>query len=167
MDARELGIAVLLGVVAFVSTVFLPTPVDKMFLVVQALAFATGSLSVDRGGATLVSLTNGVLLSLMRSWLFPFSLVFSLIYGLLIDSFFQVLGVRRHNSVAGSRLVVALVLATALTGVLSMYLTVSLNWMPSTPLLYCFILVGGVINGAVASYLTLLVWKRYLSHVTL
>ncbi len=149
------------------STVFVPTPVDKMFLMVQALALAVGSLSVDKGGATFVSLTSGVLLSLARSWLFPFSLIFSLIYGLLIDGFFQVLRVKRQKSVVASKLVVALVLATVLTGVLSMYVTVSLNLMPSIPLLYGAILVGGVINGAAASYLTLLVWKRYLSHVAL
>ena len=159
-----MAVATLLGTVAFISTGFLPTPFDKMLLVVQALTFALGSLMMDGVGATYASLVNGILLSILRTGFFPFSLVFSLTYGLLIDSFFRAFKVRKENYVQSARLIAAVVIGTAVTGLLSMYLTTLVGLMPMAPILYFAILIVGVLNGIVASCLTLLIWNKYLAH---
>jgi hypothetical protein len=93
----------LLGTVAFISTGFLPIPVDKMFVMIQALTFALGSLMMAGSGGAYASLINGILLSILRTGFFPFSLIFSLFYGLLIDGFFQAFKVRKDNYVKSAK----------------------------------------------------------------
>lgn len=149
---------------AFVSTGFLPTPIDKMFVVTQALTFALGSLMMARSGATYASLINGILLSILRTGFFPFSLIFSLFYGLMIDGLFQAFKVKKGNYVKSARLITSLALGTSITGLVSMYLTTIIRLMPMAPILYFAILVIGVLNGVVAGYLVMLVWNKYLAH---
>ena len=152
----------MLGGIAFVSTGFLPTPVDKMLMVFEALTYALGSFLIARVGATYVSVINGVLLSVLRIGFFPFSLVFSVTYGLLIDGFFQVFKVKGKVDTNRSKLIISLVLATAITGVASMYVTTLMGMMPMVPTLYLAIIIIGVINGVVAGYLTVILWNRIL-----
>jgi hypothetical protein len=133
-----------------------------MFLVFQALTFALGSLMI-RFGATYASLVNGILLSMLRTGFFPFSLIFSVIYGLVIDGLFQAFGVKKENCLRSSRLIASMVAGTAITGLSSMYFSTLAGLMPMVPILYLAILVVGVLNGIAAGYLTLLVWNKYLA----
>lgn len=162
-SSHRLAVPTLLGTVAFVSTGFLPTPVDKMFVMIQALTFALGSLMMARSGGTYASLINGILLSILRPAFFPFSLIFSLFYGLLIDGFFQVFRVNKDNHVKGARLIISLALGTSITGLLSMYLTTIIGLMPMAPIIYSAILAIGILNGVAAGYLTLLIWNKYVA----
>lgn len=164
--SQRLAVATLLGAVAFVSTGFLPTPIDKMFVMIQALTFALGSLIMARGGGAYVSLINGILLSILRPGFFPFSLVFSLFYGLLIDGFFQAFRVRKDNHVKSARLIASLAFGTSMTGLVSMYLTMIVGLMSMVLNLYFAILAIGILNGVAAGYLTLLIWNKYLVHRT-
>ena len=148
---------------AFVSNGFLPSPFDKMFIVIQALAFALGSLIIAKSGAIYASFINGVLLSLFRTGFFPFSLFFSLIYGLLIDGSFQVFKVNQGNNVKAKRLVFSLTLVTGVTGIVSMFLTTTMGLIPMVATMYLGVLVIGIFNGIIAGYLTLLIWNRFLS----
>ena len=143
VSSKKLTVATLLGTVAFISNGFLPSPVDKMFILIQALSFALSSLVIAKSGAVYASLVNGILLSLFRTGFFPFSLFFSVIYGLLI--------------------VFSLTLATGITGVASMFLTTVMGLIPMVASMYLAVLVVGVLNGVAASYLTLLIWNRQLS----
>jgi hypothetical protein len=157
-------VATLLGTVAFISNGFLPSPIDKMFIMIQALCFALSSLVMAKSGALYAALVNGVLLSLFRSGLFPFSLFFSVIYALLIEGFFQGLNVAKDKEVNAKRLVFSLTLATGITGVASMLLTTAMGLMPMAVIMYVGVLVIGVLNGVAASYLTLLVWNKRLAY---
>ena len=67
VDSKRLAVATMLGIIAFLSKAWLPTPIDKMFIVVQALTFTLASLLVGRWGATYASIVNGVLLSVIRA----------------------------------------------------------------------------------------------------
>ncbi|MCJ7425274.1 hypothetical protein MUP01_13560 [Candidatus Bathyarchaeota archaeon] len=116
-----------------------------------------------RYGGTYTSLVNGILLSILRTSYFPFSLIFSVFYGLVIDGLYQAFRVKQ-NRVQSSRLTASLIIGTTLVGLSSMYLSTLLGLMPMLPALYLAILVIGVLNAVVASYLTLLIWKRYLAH---
>jgi hypothetical protein len=162
MDNRRLIIVILLGTVAFVSTGFLPSPFDKMLIVFQALTFALGSLITSKGGATYVSLINGALLTVQRIEFFPLSIVFSLLYGVMIDFSFYAFKVRAKNNVSGTRLIAALTIVTAITGLASTFVTTLMGLMPMIPVLYFAILAIGVLNGVVAGYLALIIWKRFL-----
>ena len=51
-----------------------------------------------------------------------------------------------------------------MTGVVSMYLTTLIQILPMVPTLYVAILFGGVINGVIAAYLTVLIWNRAFFH---
>ena len=164
VDSKRLAVTTLLGVVAFVSKGFLPTPMDKMFVVVQALTFALASLLIGGWGATYASVINGALLSIIRVGFFPFSLIFSIIYGLLIDGFFRLFTVKTDNYVKSVRLITSLTLSTAITGLTSIYITTLIGLMSIAPILYVIIFVIGVLNGVAAGYLTSLIWNKYLTH---
>jgi len=161
-NSKKLALITLLGTVAFVSNAFLPSPADKMFIVIQALAFALGSLAMAKSGAMFAALVNGILLSVLRAGFFPFSLIFSVAYGLLIEVFFQAFKVNEANQIRSKRLIFALALASGVIGLLSMYLTTLLKLVPMAAPLYVGVLVVGVINGVAAGYLAVRVWNKYL-----
>ena len=101
-----------MGTLAFASSGFLPSPVDKMVIGAQALCFSLASLLVPKGGATYASAITGLLLSVLRANFFPFSLLFSTLYGLLIDGSFYFLKVRSAGYVESTKVVVLLTIVT-------------------------------------------------------
>ena len=163
-NSKKVTVITIFGTLAFVSSGFLPSPIDKMVISIQALSFSLASLLVAKGGATYASFVTGLLLSILRTSFFPFSLLFSLFYGLLIDGFFHLFKVHEGNYVKSKRLILLLTVATGITGVVSMYLTTMLNIIPMIPTIYFAIIVGAILNGAIAGYLTVIIWNRYLSH---
>jgi len=83
----------------------------------------------------------------------------------MIDGFFYVFKVRTpREEVRTGRLIASLTISTALIGLLSFYVTVSLKFMPMLPILYIMVLGVGTVSGAVARYLASFIWKRHLSH---
>jgi len=164
LNSKKIAVITLLGTIGFVSSGFLPSPVDKMLIGIQSLSFALASLIVNKGGATLASLITGLLLSILRVSFFPFSLIFSAVYGILIDGLFYLFKVQDGNLIKSKRLIVLLTVATGITGIASMYFTTLLNVIPMVPTLYIAILIGAVINGIIAGYLALIIWKRYFSN---
>jgi len=155
-------VATLFGVIIFLSKIFLPTPIDKMFIIFQALLLALSSLMVGKFGATYSALIDGLLITILRTPLAPFSLVFSLVYGLTIDAFFHAFKVKEGGNVKTARSIAALTLSTTLTGISSMYVTVMLGLVPMMPTLYLIITLAGILNGALAGYLTSIIWNKYL-----
>ena len=165
-NTKALAVAVLLGTFAFVSTGFLPSPIDKILIMFQALAFALSSLALKKGGATIASLVNGVLLSISRTAFFPFSLVFSISFGLLIDVLFLTFKVApRNGPIKTRRLMFVLALATGIVGAVSMSITTLIGLIPVVPTFYFGVIVAGIVNGFVAAYLTIVIWKRSISHL--
>lgn len=167
MRTGRLAIATLLGTIAFVSKSLLPPVIDKVFLLIEALSFALSSILVSRWGATYASFVNGMLLSIARIGLFPFSLMFSVLYGLLIDRTFEYFRVKSSEN-GGVRIktlpaVLSLSLSSIVTGLVALFSTTMLGVMPMIPFLYVAILIAGTINGIVAGYLTSAIWNKYLS----
>ena len=159
----RVAMATTFGVIIFASKIILPTPIDKMFVIIQALLLALGSLLLGRMGATYVATVGGLLTMIWRAAFAPFSLIFAAVYGLMVDSSFYAFKVRMsHGDVKTSRLVASLTLSTLAIGLLTTYITVSIGLMPMIPILYLIITIVGIINGVVAGYLASLIWKRYL-----
>ena len=164
---KKIAIATIFGTIIFILKMGLPTPIDKMFVIIEALLLALGSLLLGRMGATHVATVGGLLMTVWRVAYAPFSLIFAVVYGVLVDGLFHVFQVRAsHGEVKTSRLVASLTLSTAAVGLLSTYIIVSIGWMPMIPILYLIIVVVGIANGAAAGYLASFIWKRYLIHYT-
>ena len=138
-----------------------------MVIGIQALCFSLAALLVAKGGAVYASFVTGILLSGLRTGFFPFSLLFSLFYGLIIEGLFYFFTVRKGNRVESRRLILLLTVATGITGVASMYLTTMMGVIPMIPAMYFAIIVVAILNGVVAGYLTVIIWNKYLSHLFL
>lgn len=161
---RRIAAATLFGVIIFLSKAIPPSPIDKMLVIVQALLLALSSLLLGRMGATYVATIGGLLTQIWRPGLFPFSLIFAVAYGLMVDGFFYIFKVKTSSGdVRVGRLIVALMLSTGITGISTMYVTVVLGFMPWLPWLYLAILVVGTFSGFLAGYLAQLLWKKYFA----
>lgn len=160
-----MAVATIFGAVIFVSKTILPSPVDKMFIVVHALLLALGALLLPRMGATYVAVIGGVLTALWRIALALFTIAFDLSYGLLVDGFFYIFKVKTTDTrVKTDRLIASLTVSTALVGLLSYYVTVSLGLIQRNPILEVGILVIGTFNGAVAGYFASIMWNKHLKN---
>ncbi len=164
-NSKKLAIITLLGTLAFISNGLLPSPIDKMIIGIQALCFSLAALIVLKGGAIYASFIAGILLSIIRTGFFPFSLIFSLFYGFMIDGFFHLFKVNDIKHVKAKRLVLLLTTATIMSGLVSMYLTTMIGLLPMIPIMYFAIIIVGILNGIIAGYLTLIIWNRHLSHL--
>ena len=164
---RRLTLAVLFAVLVFISKIFLPTPLDKMLVVVQALFLGLGAIILAPFGATIVATIAGLLTSTWRGPFAPFTLGFAVLYGLLVDGLLFVLKVRdRSANVRMKRLILAVTIATTLTGMISYYATVYvLPLLPHNVALEAIILIAGALNGVVGGYLAGVLWSKTLRHL--
>lgn len=167
-SARRIAVVTLLGVVIFLTKTIVPSPVDKMFIVVQALLLGLGSLLLRRMGATYVAVIGGILTVLLRPVLAPFTLLFAFLYGLFVDSFFFIFRVNADEEIVKTgRLVSSMTLSTVLIGIISYYVSVLLELLPKNLVLEVSILVFGTFSGAIAGYLTSTIWNKYLKNAKL
>ena len=105
-------------------------------------------------------------MSLWRAAYAPFSLIFAIAYGLLVDGSFHLFRVRMPDgNVQTRRVVASLTLSTAVVGLSSTYVTISIGLMPMIPTLYAIIIIVGIINGVAAGFVTSFIWNRYLKAV--
>lgn len=165
--SRKVALATTFGVVIFVSKTLLPTPFDKMILVVQAMFLALGFLAIGAWGATTVALIGGALTALLRAPFSIFTIAFAAIYGLLVDLLSTVFKVKDEEGVVKTkRLVAATTLSTAVVGLTSYYVTTHiLTLLPRNLVLEIAILIAGVVNGLVGGYFADLVWRRGLNRM--
>ena len=164
---RRLTLAVLFAVLVFISKTFLPTPLDKVLIVFQALFLGLGSMTLAPFGATLVATIGGLLTSAWRAPFAPFTLGFAVLYGILVDVFLMLFKAKAENgTLQVRRLVAGVTIATAMTGIASYYTTVyALSLLPRNMVLEASILVIGVLNGLAGGYLTSLLWNKALRHL--
>lgn len=165
-STKRIAVATLLGVVIFVTKTVVPSPIDKMFIVVHALLLGLGALLLRKMGATYVALIGGVLTALSRGALAPFTFLFALLYGLFVDSFFLLFKVNPdEGKVKVVRLVASMTLSTTLVGFLSYYVTVfMLGLLQRNLVLEVSILIIGTLSGTVAGYFTSIIWNKYLKN---
>ncbi|MHA1632281.1 MAG: hypothetical protein ACTSXC_05665 [Candidatus Freyarchaeota archaeon] len=161
---RKTALTVLFGVAIFISKGFLPTPMDKMLIAVQALFLALGALMAKPLGATKVSAVGAVLTAILRPALAPLTIIFALAYGILTDFSIHILGAEQINrNVKTGRLVAATTISTAITGLLSYYFSAHiLGVIPQNPVLDAIILAAGILSGLIGGYLAAIAWKKVI-----
>jgi hypothetical protein len=177
--AKRLFLTALFGSIIFVVNVFLPPPLNYLLIVVQAVLLALSGLFI-KIGATYVGAVGGLLTALGSPALGPFTLLFSFLFGLLVDSFlfiFRITGSR--EGVNRNRLMAAMALSTMLIGILSYlafaafpqfvplakgFSNVGLFIQRST-MLDALVLFMGPVTGLVSGYAAAYLWNKYLRHI--
>lgn len=166
--AKRLFIVALFGSIIFVTRVFVPTPIDKLLIVVDAVLLALAALFIKKAGATQVGAVGGVLAGLWRPSV-PFSFVLVFFYGVLVDVSFRLLNVKTNgDGVKPNKLIIALAFSTLVIALLSYYATVlGLAIITANPVLDLMVAFMGPLSGAVAGYAAAYLWNRYLKNVSL
>ncbi len=173
MDRRKLITATLLGVIIAVVKSPFTFPVTDYLIIVEVPILALSFLLLGRGGATYTGFVNGILQSAVKVTFFPYDLIFAVSYGVLVDVFGTLLGVRSQGRTNTRRLVAALTLASAVLGVSIAYVFLALNLSSSvglsnysTPALievvYVPIVAWGIVSGALGGYISARIWERNL-----
>ncbi|WNZ28566.1 MAG: hypothetical protein IAX21_07855 [Candidatus Bathyarchaeota archaeon] len=164
---KRLFVAALFGAIISLTKVFLPFPMDKMFIIVQAVLLAISALFIKKIGATYVGAIDGALTVLWRPALGPFTFAFAFLYGILVDAFFIIFKIHPSmDKVNPIKIVVAMTLSTAIVGFLSYYITVVLlELLPMEPGLAVPILIMSIISGAVAGYAAAYLWNKHLKNI--
>ncbi|MCJ7713485.1 hypothetical protein MUO66_03385 [Candidatus Bathyarchaeota archaeon] len=166
--AEQLIITSLFGSVIFITRVFVPPPIDKLLIVVDAIVLVLGALFLKKWGATSVGAVGGVLTGLWRPAV-PFSFVFIFIYGILIDISLYGFKVKATNEgVNQNRLIISLSLSTTLIAIISYYSTsIGLNIIINNQILEIMVLIMGPISGVVAGYASSYLWNKYLRNINI
>jgi hypothetical protein len=165
----RLLIAGLFASIIFVTRFFVPPPIDRLLIAVDAVLLALGALFIKKVGATYVGAVSGALVGLWRPSLLPFSFLFIFLYGCLIDLFLFLFRVNATaEGVNRNRLMAAMALNTLLIGFLSYY-TVTLfpTLIPSYPALDMIVAFMGPATGASAGYAAAYLWNKYLKAMTI
>lgn len=164
---RKLALTILFGAAIFISKGLLPTPMDKMLIAIQALFLALGALLAKPLGATRVAVIGALLTAIIRPALAPLTIIFAIIYGVLTDVLIYSLRVEdAENNVRTGRLAAAMTISTAITGLLSYYLSSHvLGVIPRSPVLEVAILIAGTISGLLGGYVAAIAWRKALKNL--
>ena len=164
--AKRLFIAALFGSIIFVTRVFVPEPIDKMLIVVDAVLLALSALFIKSVGATVVGAVGGALTGLLRPSLLPFSFFLIFLYGAMVDVFLFLFKVRASNEgVNRNRLMTAMAINTLLIGFISYYTFTFFPLVTSNPALDMAVAFMGPVTGGVAGYAASYLWNRYLRNI--
>lgn len=159
--SRRYALAAVFGAVIFASKIFAPTPMKDSVIVVQALLLGLGALLLTPFGATLVATIGGLLTATYASQLAFFTVVFAVIYGLLVDGLISIFRARvSKTEISAHRFALAITVSTAVIGFIAYGTTIALSLLPRNPAAEIFILVGGILSGSVGGYLDVIIWRR-------
>jgi hypothetical protein len=164
-NTKRLVVAALFGAIIALTKLFLPFPLDKMFIVVEAVLLGISALLIKRVGATYVGFVVGLLTAFMRPALGLFSFSFALLYGVLIDFFIFALRVRSNDKVSTIRMVTALTISSGIIGFAGYYVTVVILELIQMDIIFAVpIIVMGSISGAIAGYAAAYLWNKHLKN---
>ena len=153
----------------FTTRLFVPPPISSLLIVVDAMLFALSTLFVKTAGATLVGLVGGVLTGISSPSLIPFSIIYTFLYGILVDVFVLILKVKpTSQGVNRNRLIAATAISTMLIGLTTYYAnTVFPQILQRNMALDMMVAFMGPAVGATAGYAAAYLWNKYLKSVPL
>jgi len=165
----RLLIAAFFGSIIFVTRLFIPPPIDRFLIVVDAVLLALSGLFIRNVGATYVGAVGGGLASLGRPSLLPFSFILIFAYGCLVDIFLFLFKVKATaEGVNRNRLMIAMAANTLIIGFLSYYtVTAFPQLIPSYPAIDMLVAFMGPATGATAGYAASYLWNKYLKNINL
>lgn len=160
---RRIALVTMFGVLVFLPKVLLPSPMDKLLIILQALVLSLAAILLGNFGATYTAFVGGLLTTVIRPAFFPLTLLFAVVYGLMIDGFFILLKVRSSLGIKHRRLILSTTVSTVLVGLISYYLTVhAMGILPRSVVIEVIILIGGAVGGAIGAWLASIIVKKGL-----
>lgn len=166
--AERLLITALFGSIIFITRVFIPPPIDKLLIVVDAIFLVLGAFFLKIWGATSVAAVGGVLTGLWRP-IVPFSFIFIFIYGLLVDCSLRIFKIKATSKgVNQNRLIISVALSTTIIALFSYYATtIGLNIISANLVIDLLVLFMGPVTGIVAGYATSYLWNKFLRNINI
>jgi hypothetical protein len=170
---QRLFIIALFGAIIFVSNVFLPSPLNYLLIVVQAVLLALSALFIPKIGAMSVGGVGGLLTALISGTaLGPFTFFFAFLFGVFVDVFLLIFKIKGSNQIVSRNKMMAAMAVSTLLIAVSSYLAfttgffyISLFVQRST-MLDALVLFMGPVTGAVAGYAASYLWNKYLRHIS-
>lgn len=165
VSSRRIALASLFGVIILVTNGFVPAPTSDYLIVIQAFLLALTYLIVGRGGATYVGLVSGLLITFVKIQFFPYDLVFSIMFGVMVDFFASVFQVKGDGPRARVlRLVATMTISTGVVGFVAYYVTAVsiLQLVPNDFFLDLTVLIFGVVSGAIGGWIAARLWNQNL-----
>jgi hypothetical protein len=163
-SSRRIALASLFGVLILLAMGFVPAPTSDYLIVFQAFFLALSYLVVGRGGATYVGLVSGLLITLVKISFFPYDLIFSLMFGAMVDVLGTALRVKMGSKAMPWRLVACMTVSTGVIGFVAYYVTAVsiLKLVPNDLFLDSTVLIFGVVSGAIGGAVAARLWNRNL-----
>ncbi len=157
----------------------MPPPLNYILIVVEAVLLALSGLFIGKVGATYVGAVGGLLTALGNPALGPFTFLFTLLFGILVDAFFFIFGINAsRQGVNRNRLMAAMAVSTMLIGILS-YSAFAIfpQFIPfargnglfiqRSTMLDALVLFMGPVTGIVAGYAASYLWNKYLRNIVI
>lgn len=141
---------------------FVPAPMSDFLIAFQSFLLALSYLLLGRGGATYVGAVSGLLLTFVKFNFFPLDLVFSIMFGMLVDVSASAFHARDGQRARGWRLAASLMVSTSVVGLVVYNVTVAARIVPNALILDLTILIFGVISGAIGGAVAARLWNRNL-----
>jgi hypothetical protein len=172
----------LFGSIIFVVNVFLPPPINYMFIVLQAVLLALSGLFIKNVGATAAGAVGGLLTALGSPGLGLFTFIASVLFGVLVDlSLFTFRIKGSYVGVNRNRLILAMAISTMLIGVITYSATVILPeyafiaagqpymtlFVQRSLMMDVLVVFMGPATGATAGYAAAYLWNRYLKSISI
>ena len=165
--ATRLLIAAFFGSIIFVTRFFVPMQLDRLLIAVDAVLLALSGLFIKNVGATYVGVVGGGLVSLARPSLLPFSFIFFVLFGCLVDLSLFIFRVKATSEgVNRNRLMAAMAFNTLLIGFISYYsITLFPELIPRSQTIDLVVAFMGPATGATAGYAAAYLWNKYLRNI--
>ncbi len=163
---ERLFIAALFGSIMPITRLFVPEPIDKMLIAVDAVLLALSAMFIKSVGATYVGAVGGALTGLLRPTLLPFSFILVFLYGAMVDVSLYAFKVNpTSEGVNRNRLMTAMAVSTLLIGFISYYASTQIPILIGLPALDMVVAFMGPVTGAVAGYAAAYLWNKYLRNI--
>jgi hypothetical protein len=163
-DTRKIATASLFAVIiALVKGPVFPPPTGDLLVFVEALLLGLSFILLGFGGATFTAAIAGILINVVEPGFWVFPILLALLYGVQVDVFSTLFNAKGKAVVSTKRMTASLTLSSATTGPIAYYSTVTAGLVPSSPVeFYLFLIVFGIVSGAVGAFLATKIWNKNL-----
>jgi hypothetical protein len=160
---------------------FLPPPINYMFIAPQAVLLALSGLFIKNIGATYAGAIGGLLTALGSPGLGMFTCIATTLFGAIVDTTLYTLKIKgSHKGVNRNRLITAMAISTMLIGIITYSASVmtpnifeqtGISTLPliiqRSYILDAMVIFMGPTTGATAGYAAAYLWNKHLKNLAL
>jgi hypothetical protein len=160
---------------------FLPPPINYMFIAPQAVLLALSGLFIKKIGATYAGAVGGLLTALGSPGLGLITFIATTLFGVLVDTTLYAFKIKgTHTGVNRNRLIAAMAISTMIIGIITYSTSVlspdilAQTGIHNLPLIIqrsyildAMVIFMGPATGATAGYAAAYLWNKYLKNIAL